>query len=340
VAGNNLGEQILVYQTNASNNKPAVAVNNSGTGAGMNVVSGSGPGIVASSTTNYGVKGTTNTATGFAGVIGENTGTAGSGVIGRSDAANTQGVYGTSASGIGVRAVSNTYRAVQGTSGSGTGVHGSSTSGTGVYASSSSGLALETVGNIKISGGNTNPSDGAVLTSDAQGNATWKKQDKVAFRVAGVADALGTTNAIIASTIFAPVRQKVEYKAIGYDFGNNFTMYNGSTTDASSTFKVPVTGLYHFDASVLYVWATTFDYTEIEVSIMLRRNGSVMELLTNGSYINHVDNTQAAVSGDVTLLAGDEIFVATRQYNFLSLPSLLKDNFTQNFFSGHLVFAF
>jgi hypothetical protein len=52
--------------------------------------------------------------------------------------------------------------------------------GIGVKAYSFSGTALDVEGNLKIAGGNTNPSDGALLTSDASGNAVWK-QSKVGF---------------------------------------------------------------------------------------------------------------------------------------------------------------
>ncbi|MES1218905.1 MAG: hypothetical protein ABUT20_25590, partial [Bacteroidota bacterium] len=176
IAGNHLGEQLKIYQTNAANASAAVSIENSGTGIGIEATSTTGPGIVATSNTNYALKGVTNTATGFAGVYGQNTGSAGSGVIGKSDAANTQGVYGTSVNGIAVRALGDNYRAVQATANTGTALYGNSTSGYG----------LETYGNVKIAGGNTNPSAGAVLTSDAQGNATWQQQaPKIAFKAAG-----------------------------------------------------------------------------------------------------------------------------------------------------------
>ena len=141
----------------------AVLIENSGTGVGIEATSTTGAAIIGTSNTGYGVKGVTNTALGLAGVHGSYTGTAGTGVLGVSHAANTQGVYGTSKWYCGKSSWCN-YRAVL-----------SSSLGTALYGNSTTGYALETNGKVKIAGGNTNPSAGAVLTSDANGNATWQQ---------------------------------------------------------------------------------------------------------------------------------------------------------------------
>ncbi len=333
IAGNNLGEQLKIYQTNAANAQSAVSIENSGTGTGLAATSTTGDGVVGTSNTGYGLKGITNTALGKSGVYGQNTGTAGSGVVGVSHITNTQGVYGSSLNGIAVRALGDNYRAVSATSVGGTALFGSSTTGYG----------LESIGKVKISGGNTNPSIGAVLTSDATGNATWQPASsipQIAFRAAGIADAIGTTNAIVSSPFVLPIRNKIEFKSIGYNFGDDYTVYNGATTNSSSTFTVPLNGLYHFDASLNFVFAVLFDYLEIEISIMARRNGNIIEFITKGGYINSVDNTSVNISGDLTLLAGDQVFVAARQSNLSSAPSLLVDNYAQCYFNGHLIFPF
>ncbi|QNA45273.1 C1q-like domain-containing protein [Lacibacter sediminis] len=317
IAGNHLGEQLKIYQTNAANTSPAVSIENAGSGTGVEVIS----------TTGYAVKGVTNTATGFAGVHGSNNGTAGSGVIGVSHAPNTQGVYGNSSSGIGVRGLSN--------------------SGTALYGNSSTGYALETNGKIKIAGGNTNPSAGAVLTSDATGNATWQTPaavtPKIAFRAAGIADPTNVDN-MIPSSPPAPesyvIRKKVDFAALSYDFGGVYTLYNGSNESTASKFTVPMTGLYHFDAQFEFLFAVTFDYREIEISLMVQRGAETFEMARGGSYINSVDNTIASVSTDLTLLAGDKVYVAARQNNLSSLPSAFVSQVNSNFFSGHLVFPF
>ncbi|MEJ8842511.1 hypothetical protein WG954_08955 [Lacibacter sp. H375] len=315
IAGNHLGEQLKIYQTNAANTSAAVSIENSGSGTGIEVIS----------TTGYAVKGVTNTATGFAGVHGSNNGTGGSGVIGVSHAPNTQGVYGYSNSGIGVR--------------------GLSSSGTALYGNSSTGYALETNGKIKIAGGNTNPSAGAVLTSDASGNATWQTlpagTPKIAFRAAGMADPTGVDNMIPSSLPGElAIRKKVDFAAIGYDFGNVYTLYNGSNENTASKFTVPMTGLYHFDAQFEFMFATVLDFKEIEISLMVQRGSETFEMARGGGYINSVDNTLASVSTDLTLLAGDRVYVAARQYNLSSLPSPFVSSIYSNFFSGHLVFPF
>ena len=341
IAGNHLGNQLKIYQTNVSNSEAAVSIENSGTGTGIEATSTTGAAVIGTSNTGYGVKGVTNTATGFAGVFGQNTGTAGSGVVGSSHAPNTQGVYGSSQNGIAVRALGDNYRAVQATSNGGTALYGSSTTG----------YALETNGKIKIAGGNTNPSAGAVLTSDANGNATWQQPSatpKIAFKAAGIADEFsGLTNLVPSSLPYSPdeilptnIRQKVEFLSLGYDFGNVYSLYSGTVTDNSSTFTVPMTGLYHFNAAIEFLFATTFDYREVEISLMLKRNGVISELTTIGSYINDVDNTVASLSSDVTLLSGDKIFIAARQLNLVQAPSFLVNSYPRTFFSGHLVFAF
>lgn len=320
IAGNHLGEQLKIYQTNAANTSPAVSIENSGSGTGIDVIS----------TTGYAIKGVTTTATGFAGVHGSNNGTAGSGVVGVSHAPNTQGVYGNSNSGIGVRGLSN--------------------SGTALYGNSSTGYALETNGKIKIAGGNTNPSAGAVLTSDANGNATWQPLPpspaavpKIAFRAAGIADPTNVDN-MIPSSPPGPadyvIRKKVDFAALSYDFGGVYTLYNGSNEGAASKFTVPLTGLYHFDAQFEFLFAITFDYREVEISLMVQRGAETFEMARGGSYINSVDNTVASVSTDLTLLAGDKVYVAARQNNLSSLPSAFVTQINSNFFSGHLVFPF
>lgn len=105
------------------------------------------------------------------GVRGESVGTSGNGVYGKATSAFSYGVLGQNTTGVGVKGISNSSR----------GVEGVSTSGTALYGSSGSGYALETNGYVKIGGSNMNPSDGAVLMSDASGNATWKNV-KVGFQ--------------------------------------------------------------------------------------------------------------------------------------------------------------
>lgn len=339
VAGNNLAEQLLVFQTNAANTAAAVSISNAGTGAGVSSVanngtgitgtSTSGIGIIGTSTSNYGVKGVTNTSTGFAGVYGQNTGTAGSGVVGTSDAVNTQGVYGSSVNGTGVRGLSINYRAIQGIS----------TSGTGVFASSTSGLALETVGNIKISGGNTNPVAGAVLTSDASGNAVWKS-NRVAFRVGSVHD---TYREVPFNSDW-----KMMFETELYDYGNDFETFTGGTPSAgSSTFLTPVAGLYHFDVSLQLSGPLFSDLEFTAIYIHKQRGNVITEIaIADGAAIYNTspfdDNAILRLSADTKLEAGDKIWISVRQNNDSGNPATMQTDLgsgTSQFFSGHLVVA-
>ncbi|RYZ30890.1 MAG: hypothetical protein EOP49_39580, partial [Sphingobacteriales bacterium] len=161
IAGNNLGEQLTIFQTNGANVQPAVSINNSGSGAGVFSTSTNGMAFSGVSSTNNAVRGVTNSSTGSAAIYGQNTGTNGMGVYGSSNAIGTNGVSGISADGTGVRAESNTGTGILAYSGSGSGISAGSLNGTGVYASSISGLALHVNGNLRVAGGNTNPVAGA-----------------------------------------------------------------------------------------------------------------------------------------------------------------------------------
>ncbi|RXK58778.1 hypothetical protein ESA94_15420 [Lacibacter luteus] len=313
VAGNNLAEQLMIYQTNTANTKDAVLVNNSGSGAGVHAIS-----------------------------------TKGAGIKGESSANGYDGVHGVHSGGVGVRGEAISGTGVIGYSTSGTGLAASSISGTGIYANSISGLALNVNGNIKIAGGNTTPGEGKVLTSDANGNATWQTLPpppaavpKIAFRAAGMADPTGVDNMIPSSPPGEyAIRKKVDFASIGYDIGGVYTLYNGSNENTASKFSVPLNGLYHFDAQFEFMFAITFDFREIEISIMVQRGTETFEMARGGAYVNSVDNTVASVSTDLTLLAGDKVYVAARQYNLSSLPSPFVSSVYSNFFSGHLVFPF
>jgi hypothetical protein len=332
VAGNHLGEQIKVYQTNASNSLPAISIENSGTGEGLKSVSANNAtGILGVSSTGYGIKGESTTASGFGGVRGDNFGAAGSGVIGSSNAANTQGVYGTSTNGIGVRGLSTTYRGIQGVS----------TSGTGVYASSTSGLALETVGNIKISGGNTNPSEGAVLTSDANGNATWKG-GKIAFRGYGTNVSLSYPSGNWWKVYFANEL---------YDFGNDFTAFAGNVPPAgASEFTVPVNGVYSF-ASNLFVLINgegldVDELSQADIRIGITRGGNTSYTETIPAYnIDHIDSSPSQflidlkITSELYLLAGDKVFVQFRHSNDDNQNAIVANYDYLTYFHGRLVVA-
>ncbi|MBP1663705.1 MAG: Protein of unknown function precursor [Bacteroidetes bacterium] len=114
--------------------------------------------IAGLSDSGYGIYGKTK-ATNAAGVIGYGTGADySSGVVGVTGEGSTPILAGNT----GVLGQSNAHIAVAGTA----------ISGIGGYFSSSSGLALNTKGNIKLTG--IGEAAGNILTSDAAGAATWK----------------------------------------------------------------------------------------------------------------------------------------------------------------------
>ncbi len=307
IAGNHLGEQLKIYQTNAANTQAAVSIENSGTGAALYAkTANNGAGVFGESNTNYGVRGVTNTSTGFAGVHGQNNGSAGSGVVGVSNAANTQGVYGSSANGIAVRALS------------------------------TNGTALDVNGNVKIAGGNTNPGAGKVLTSDANGNATWQDVSSgptVGFKATGLMNGF--------PELGQNTDTKVQFGTQEYDLGNNFISIteNGNLSEAN-VFYVPFNGLYHFNITIDFDLKQApvghYDYDFIVASINIIRNGNTIEMV-------RFHNTNPEITGqiiagtDLVLNSGDRVFITARQSNFTgtSMP-LGAFSFDQSF-SGHLV---
>lgn len=268
----------------------------------------------------------TNTATAIqgvatnvsaAGVVGANNNTGGMGVIGSS----------TSATGIGVSGQSQ-----------GTGVFGNSVDGVGVKASSTNGTALQVNGNVRISGGNTNPSNGAVLTSDASGNAVWQN-NKVAFSVSGVNNAINVFPHGVATT--------VHLKNEAYDYGNNYNAYSGSTPSfGHSTFVAPYTGVYHFDAQMRLspTGGSTVDVEFVTMTIKIIRSGVGVfyEGTTefNGGVRGAPWLASALISRDVRLQAGDIVsleVINDSPYDYV-MGSSGVTVFPQEFFNCHLVF--
>ena len=259
-----------------------------------------------------------NTST--AAIVGSNNAVGGMGVIGTTSAASGSGVVGQS--------------------NVGTGVFGNSIDGVGVKASSTNGVALQVNGDVKISGGNTNPGEGKILTSDANGNAVWKA-NRIAFRGFDINE-----NYL---TIPALGSQKIYYAYQNYDLGNNFTPYelSGPSPANAATFVVPLDGIYHFDASVdlRYAEGDVDAYTEIW--LILDRNGVISELASETGkkarpYAVHANNYtfyNLKVAGDFLLFPGDKVYVEVIQSNIdLLTATLLKGN--SKAFTGHLVVAY
>lgn len=288
---------------------------NSTDGAGINALSTNSFGIIANSTNSSAIYGfNANAASTIKGVN-----TVGDGVRGQSSGNGVAGVSGIS------------------TAPSGYGVWGSSNAGTGVLAQSSTGTALEVNGKLKIAGGNTNPQNGAVLTSDASGNAVWKKT-QVAFSVQDGNIDMG----------FIPndTWRKIQFSPTNfYDYGNNFDLLIGTNvTPTSSSFLAPVTGIYHFDVGIkLHKQGGKFFESMLRIVLTRAGQTSIFGL----AYGNTFDElrvagdteftsywTYGSFGKDIYLQAGDRVHLEAYQTNDGG-----TDAYVKGFFNGHLVFA-
>jgi C1q domain len=279
----------LPYSGSMANASPLLNIANTGDGKG----------ITASSVASF-----------TAAIEGTGNGTGGFGVVGNSMSLSGYGIYGLNPTGT----------AVYGFSASG---------GVALRGNSPTGYALLTNGNLRLTGGNTNPAEGAVLTSvDANGNAVWKP-GKIAFSV------LNTAN----TSINANTWRKIEFVNEAYDLGNAFQPYAGSTTDASSVFTAPVDGIYHFDATV-YAAITSPSYNIDRGIISLYKNGVEIASKGNNPFnLSTASQIFADLSLDVQLNAGDKIWVMLFQSNDGNLTANTQNVNYKNSFSGHLVFA-
>ena len=302
-------------------------ISQSSTGAGVSGFNNTtGTGVLGTSIAGNGVEGITSGTT-FAGVYGEYNGSSqvGYGVRGRANDAQAIGVAGSSVNGIGVSGFSQSNIAVRATSPGGTALWGTTTTG----------YALETSGKVKIAGGNTNPSAGAVLTSiDADGNAVWKP-NRVAFRAAGVHS--------ISQSIPHKTYTKLHFAIESYDFGNNFLpTTSASPTATMSSFTVPVNGVYHFDMGCfVQLGGFADDFIDVKMRIMVNRAGNIFTITTSesscckelGGYY-HIYR-----SNDVQLLSGDIVYVEIYHNNDGNENATITNNQMDNFFNGHLVIA-
>lgn len=250
-----------------------------------------------------------------ASISGTNNGTTGSAVMGISNAAGTRGVTGQSADGVGVQGYTNT----------GTGVNGMSFSGNALSATSNTGYALVATGNVRIAGGNTNPSKGAVLTSDAAGNATWKKSN-IAF------SGEGTLATVLPNGLF----KKLELVTEPYDLQNNFEVYNGLITPGSSVFTAPVAGVYHFSANVAFGRSdgSFFSYGQLR----LVKNGTAIATVMGNPVVTQLDVSRLCLqlTGDYHLAPNDKIWIEVFQLNSAGSDEP-ADNDAR--FNGHIVTA-
>jgi len=269
-----------------------------------------------------------------------NSGASGYGIVGQSDGASGYGVRGLSGNGVGVYGESATGTGVKGygNNAGSVAVFGSALAGTGVKAYSYTGMALEVIGNLKISDGNTNPVNGAVLTSDAVGNAVWKPR-RIAFKAFGINGNY--------YTVPDESTRRVQFGAEAFDLGNNYELLaaNATATSSSSTFTAPVSGIYHFDVDVTLRASNLLqDIEDASMQLIRSRNGVATQLAIGTAVRAYVyanltqqpDQANFSISTNEALQAGDKIYVVVYQNSGTDLD-FVNDN--RHRFTGFLVYA-
>ena len=283
------------------------------------------------------------------------------GVRGRS--VNKAGVQGFSEKNFGVHGESKDFVAVLGKSTQMTGVAGQSAYGIGVTGSSAEGngaifgnaglytskkqfavmgeafgfstgvlakshgddaKALVVEGKIKITGTGTTPDAGKVLTSDAQGNATWEYPQTIAFRASGLKDNV--------KQAFAPYESKkvLFNQQARYNIGGAYNAEN-------SIFFPPVAGVYHLNTQLDW-----YDlYTMSQISIKLLRGGQITTIAQHLTGGNNPDAVNVYVNPslvlDIMLLPNDAVWVEITQSPAENETISLATEGYKCWFAGHLV---
>lgn len=225
--------------------------------------------------------------------------------------ANGSAITGSGIGTIGVRGISQSGRGVVGFT---------STTGIGVQAASANinGTALEVSGRMQIHGPGQTIEAGRVLTSDANGFATWENAvgaDIVAFSASGIASG-GSQNIPKSPAV------KVAFGIEDYDLSSAYNDVYGSP---HSTFNVPFNGIYHFDVGIYFNYANTKLGTVCLVRI---RNSITTDLICNSS-----SSVSVSISKDIQLQSGDQLFVRLAVNDDLILPT----DPAGSYFSGRLV---
>ncbi|MGQ0738840.1 MAG: hypothetical protein ACT4OJ_07245, partial [Bacteroidota bacterium] len=149
-------------------------------------------------------------------------------------------IFGFSEAGQGLKGISVDGVGSFGSSSTSTGVHGRSQTGTAVraQAGSAAALAFHSSGNVRMTG--IGEANGAVLTSDAVGNATWQGTYS---QSAGISLRQFTAVLSIPSGVSTPITQWAVI--VNEDGGSNYNNITGEYT-------VPVDGVYQINAQ--YGW--------------------------------------------------------------------------------------
>lgn len=194
-----------------------------------------------------------------------------------------------------------------------------------IDAEAKSGLALKVSGDVQLSGGNMQPGDGKVLTSDAQGNASWQKPFTIAFRASGL---LNNTNQAFPDKTWKKV---LFYQTARYNYGGNY--------DAPNAILFPQeNGIYHLNAQVY--WESMKGVTYLR--IMLLRNGVTSELGRDHTGRPALEDSPYQrtnrLAFDIMLQKNDAVWVEAQQANSSGQPEYISTAGQQTWFSGHLIY--
>ncbi|MES2798308.1 MAG: hypothetical protein V4683_20230 [Bacteroidota bacterium] len=218
--------------------------------------------------------------------------------------------------------------AIEGFSQNAIGVKGWSAAGTGVYAYSTTGNALEVSGKLKIEGVNQTAAQGKVLTSDANGNATWE---------GAVAFASYYIQPDGAAEISHNVEKKVAFYTEEYDLGNN---YNKSSISPYSTFTTPTNGIYHFDVKIIWLDGPSSGYSDLD--LRATKNGITKNIMKDALKFDGTSFLQHNLNLDVKLEEGTQVYLIIKQSSgdtiaLLRAPGAIFPEEKFCYFTGRLV---
>jgi len=172
---------------------------------------------------------------------------------------------------------------------------GTSNTGRGGYFTSTSGRALETSGKLKFAGnGETN---GAVLTSDATGIATWKIPEKMFFKAQGFE----------ANYFVRGAAEKIltDWKYQRFNIGNN-----GILSNADGKFFVLIPGVYRVSIKISFSLEDAEPYQTFILSIL---TNNAIESATYHTASGYSEFPYAPLE-NVTMTASTTVQLNTQDY--------------------------
>ena len=175
-------------------------------------------------------------------------------------------------------------------------------------------VALDVNGKVKISGAGQTTKQGKVLTSDANGIASW--EGAVAF----AADGAATDNLNLSGGLFT----KVLFEAENYDLSNNLS---------GSTFTVPTHGIYQINSSVSWIALTGF--FRVNAMLQLIRNGVETTISQHSVYVETELVASNLINTEYELQPGDKLYVRILHSNNTSKSVLTDKGLCR--FSGRMV---